>query len=83
MVVYIDNNRDNNRDNNYASNQEMKDDILKLLKNNPLLTISSLAKKLNVNRIYLSGYLQALEDQKKIKSKLIGPAKVYLRNNGK
>lgn len=40
-----------------------------------------------VNRTFLSGYLKALENQGYIKSKKIGPAKVYfntdLRTRGK
>jgi len=39
--------------------------------------VKELAKKLNVNRTFLAGYLKALENQGYVKSKKIGPAKVY------
>jgi predicted transcriptional regulator len=56
--------------------------IIKLLENDPGQTIKDLAKKLGVNRTFLAGYLEALENQDYIKSKRIGPAKVYFSNKG-
>jgi predicted transcriptional regulator len=54
--------------------------IIKLLKNDPGQTVKDLAKKLGVNRTFLAGYLEALENQGYVKSKRIGPAKVYFIN---
>ena len=51
--------------------------IIKLLEEDPGQPVKDLARKLGVNRTYLSGYLKALEDQGYVKSKRIGPAKVY------
>jgi len=51
--------------------------IIKLLENDPGQPVKDLARKLGVNRTYLAGYLKALEDQGYVKSKRIGPAKVY------
>ncbi len=51
--------------------------IIKLLEEDPGQAVKDLAKKLGVNRSYLSGYLKALEDQGYVKSKRIGPARVY------
>lgn len=45
--------------------------------NDDSYTISELAKKLKLNRVFLSGYLKALEDNGELVSKNIGTAKVY------
>lgn len=57
--------------------KELTSEIIRLLKKDPGQPVKELAKKLEVNRIFLSGYLKALEDQGYVKSKRIGPAKVY------
>ena len=54
--------------------------IIKLLEEDPGQPVKDLARKLGVNRTYLAGYLKALEDQGYVKSKRIGPAKVYFNN---
>jgi predicted transcriptional regulator len=54
--------------------------IIKLLENDPGQAVKNLAKKLGVNRTFLAGYLKALENQGYVKSKRIGPAKVYFTN---
>jgi predicted transcriptional regulator len=51
--------------------------IVKLLDEDPGQTVKGLAKQLKVNRTFLAGYLEALEDQGCVRSKKIGPAKVY------
>ena len=51
--------------------------IIKLLEEDPGQPVKDLARKLGVNRTYLAGYLKALEDQGYVKSKRIGPARVY------
>jgi predicted transcriptional regulator len=51
--------------------------IIKLLENDPGQPVKELAKKLGVNRTFLAGYLKALENQGYVKSKRIGPAKMY------
>ena len=53
--------------------------IIKLLENDPGQVVKELAKKLGVNRTFLAGYLKALENQGHVKSKRIGPAKVYFK----
>jgi len=50
-----------------------------LLENDPGQAVKDLAKKLGVNRTFLAGYLKALENQGYVKSKRIGPAKVYFK----
>jgi predicted transcriptional regulator len=55
--------------------------IIKLLENDPGQAVKDLAKKLGVNRTFLAGYLEALENQGYVKSKRIGPAKVYFRGD--
>ena len=56
--------------------------IIKLLENDPRQPVKDLAKKLGVNRTFLAGYLKALENQGYVKSKRIGPAKVYFNREG-
>jgi len=55
--------------------------IIKLLEEDPGQPVKDLAKKLGVNRTFLAGYLKALENQGYVKSKRIGPAKVYFKEN--
>lgn len=45
--------------------------IAKLLDEDPGQTVKELAKQLKVNRTFLAGYLEALEDQGCVKSKRI------------
>jgi len=54
--------------------------ILEILKKNPGQSIKEIAKQLEVNRSFAAGYLQALEDQGHVKSKKIGPARIYFLN---
>ncbi|MGB9896066.1 MAG: winged helix-turn-helix domain-containing protein [Thermoproteota archaeon] len=61
--------------------EELTERIVKLLKDDPGQPVKDLAKKLNVNRTFLAGYLRALENQGYVKSKKIGPAKVYFKGN--
>lgn len=58
----------------------MRNKILKNITIFSPITISALAIKLKINRIFLSGYLQALEDSGEVKSKTVGAAKVYQIN---
>jgi predicted transcriptional regulator len=51
--------------------------IFKLLEKDPGQPIQKLASELKINRTFLAGYLNALENQGYVKSKRIGPAKVY------
>ena len=55
----------------------LADKIVGLLKEDPGQSVKEMANQLEVNRTFLSGYLKALEDQGYIRSKRIGPAKVY------
>jgi|YelNatPaOPRAMG01_1025707.scaffolds.fasta_scaffold33533_2 predicted transcriptional regulator len=56
--------------------------IIKLLESDPGQTVKDLARRLGVNRTFLAGYLKALESQGYVKSKRIGPAKVYFKRVG-
>ena len=48
-----------------------------MLEEDPGQPVKELAKKLCINRTFLAGYLKALENEGRVKSKKIGPAKVY------
>jgi predicted transcriptional regulator len=65
-----------------VEDKELTSNIIKLLENDPGQPVKELSKKLNVNRTFLAGYLKALEHQGYVKSKKIGPAKVYFSNKG-
>jgi len=59
----------------------LKSRITKLLEEDSGQSVKELAEKLGINRIFLAGYLKALEDQGYVKVKRIGPAKVYFKEN--
>jgi len=54
--------------------------IVDLLEEDPGQSVKEMANQLEINRTFLSGYLKALKDQGYIKSKKIGPARVYFNN---
>ena len=56
--------------------------IIRLLEKDPGQPVQRLATELGINRTYLAGYLKALENQGKLTSKKIGPAKAYF-NKGR
>jgi len=60
---------------------DLTDRILRLLEKDPGQPVQELAKELKINRTFLAGYLKALESEGKIKSKKIGPAKVYFKGD--
>lgn len=51
--------------------------LTELLKKDPGQIIKQLAEKLEVNLTFLAGYLKALENPGYVKSKKIGPAKIF------
>jgi len=51
--------------------------ILAILEKTPGQTVKNLAGMLHVNRTFLSGYLEAIENQGLLTSRKIGPARVY------
>lgn len=54
--------------------------IVQLLKAQPGQSVKEIAKQMDVNRTFLSGYLRALEDRGHVRSRKIGPARVYFNN---
>lgn len=58
---------------------ELTNRIIGLLAEDPGQPVKELAEKLKVNRTFLAGYLKALENQGFIKSKEIGPARIYFK----
>jgi len=59
------------------SSYNLTETIIKILEKDPGQQIQQLAKALKVNKNFLAGYLSALENEGKVKSKRIRPAKVY------
>lgn len=58
---------------------DLTDRILRLLEKDPGQAVQALANELKINRTFLAGYLKALENQGYVKSKKIGPARVYFK----
>jgi predicted transcriptional regulator len=54
--------------------------IVELLRAQPGQSVKEIAKQIDVNRTFLSGYLSALEEHGYVKSRKIGPARVYFNN---
>jgi len=57
--------------------------LIELLGKDPGQTVKQLAEELGLNRTYLAGYLRALENEGHVRSKKIGPAKVYFEQSRK
>lgn len=56
--------------------------VSELLEKTPGQAVRELSKKLDVNRTYLAGYLQSLEDLNRVESRKVGPARLYYNKNG-
>jgi len=59
--------------------QALSGKIYGILENDPGQSVKKLASQLKVNRTFLAGYLKALEEHGYVKSKRIGPARVYFK----
>jgi len=60
-----------------SAQSNLQTNINVFLEETPGQSVKELAIKLKVNRTFLSGYLRALEEDGKLESRKIGPAKVY------
>ena len=58
-------------------NEELRVRIIELLEATLGQSVKELATELEVNRIFLSGYLQALEHEGLLFSRKLGPARIY------
>jgi len=61
-------------------NPNLTDKIIELLEKEPGQAVKEMAEYLRINRTFLAGYLRALENQGYVKSRKIGPARVYFNN---
>lgn len=57
--------------------RDLNKDILKLLEETPGQAIKEMSIQLNLNRTFLAGYLQALEDMNYIVSRKVGTARIF------
>ena len=64
-----------------SSPSNLTERIIRLLEKDPGQQIQQLARELKMNRTFLAGYLSALENEGKVKSKKIRPAKVYFKGD--
>jgi len=60
----------------------LEENCLKLLKAKPL-SVSELAKKLNVRRDFLTGYLESMKDRGMLELVKVGRANVYVVKEGR
>lgn len=60
-----------------GSDEKIEEKILNIL-SKEIMSISQLARRLKIKRYLLSGYLEALKDQGKVESFVVGRAKVYV-----
>jgi predicted transcriptional regulator len=63
-----------------SKSKNMTVKIVELLNGQPGQSVKEIAKQMSVNRTFLSGYLSALEGLGYVRSRKIGPAKVYFSN---
>lgn len=66
-----------------AKHRSLTTKIIQLLDKNPGQPVKELAQNLRVNRTFLSGYLNAIENEGYVRSKTIGPARIYFNNEVK
>lgn len=55
-----------------------RDEVISVVKKLAPATVSDIAKELNVNQMYISGYLSALEEHNLVVSKSIGSSVIYM-----
>jgi predicted transcriptional regulator len=60
---------------------KVEQDILRILKQRPI-SVSELARKLNVRRDFLAGYLESMRDRGKLSLISVGKAHVYQIKEG-
>lgn len=69
-----------------ATKRSSKDSTAQRLKavlaKEPGQTIKDLAKRLEVNRQFMAGYLAAMEERGEIVSRRVGPARIYFPPQG-
>ena len=59
--------------------QNLHKKVIKLLEETPGQAIKEISTKLRMNRTFLAGYLQALEDMDYIVSRKVGPARIFTK----
>ncbi len=60
-----------------STKASIADRLKPLLAKEPGQTVKDLAKRLEVNRQFMSGYLAALEDRGEVVCRRAGPARIY------
>jgi len=60
-----------------VNKKDLKQRIEELLEREPGISVKAFADRLGLNRIYLSGFLDALELEGRVSSKKIGPARAF------
>lgn len=61
--------------------RDLHEKIIKLLEQTPGQAIKEISIKLNLNRTFLAGYLQALEDVNYVVSRKVGPARIFMKKS--
>ncbi|MEM3829125.1 MAG: hypothetical protein QXP36_07930 [Conexivisphaerales archaeon] len=61
-------------------NNNISIEIRKLLDKTPGMSVKEIAKLLDIDRHFISGFLSALEERREVFSRKIGPAKIYFNH---
>lgn len=65
------------------SSRDLSDKIKKLLCKTPGLSVKEIARAAQVNRQFMAGFLEALEEIGDVYSRKVGPARIYFNNEVK
>jgi len=62
---------------------DLSNKVKKLLSRTPGLSVKEIAMASEVNRLFMSGFLLAMEEKGEIFSRKVGPARIYFNNEVK
>ncbi|MGC9086542.1 MAG: MarR family transcriptional regulator [Thermoproteota archaeon] len=66
-----------------CSDDTFSNKVKDILSKTPGLSIKEIAKSLKVSRQYMAGFLKALEEKGDVRSRKVGPARIYFNNEVK
>ncbi|MEM2111973.1 MAG: hypothetical protein QXX08_08890 [Candidatus Bathyarchaeia archaeon] len=62
---------------------DLSEKVKKILLKTPGLSIKEIAKAVDINRQFMSGFLTAMEEKGEVCSRKVGPARIYFNNRVK
>lgn len=67
----------------FAPNENLSEKVKRLLSKTPGLSVKEIARALDVNRQFMSGFLTAIEEKGEVYSRKVGPARIFFNNEAK